>query len=135
MHRSDRIVDASIVRAFEHGVTRIDCDEREIELLADRRLRALGHPGAQLLEAAKGRGMGFGHRLTMVRETAGPLQGTTRSEEHTSELQSLMRISYAVCCLKKKKTDQHPIHTNILFLSMCNPDSLYPQSIIRLPAA
>src|SRR3546814_1977836 len=29
---------------------------------------------------------------------------TTRSEEHTSELQSLMRISYAVFCLKKKKT-------------------------------
>src|SRR3546814_1908556 len=30
-----------------------------------------------------------------------------RSEEHTSELQSLMRISYAVFCLKKKKTEQH----------------------------
>src|SRR3546814_3232710 len=30
----------------------------------------------------------------------------SRSEEHTSELQSLMRISYAVFCLKKKKT-QH----------------------------
>src|SRR3546814_13586770 len=29
---------------------------------------------------------------------------TTRSEEHTSELQSLMRISYAVFCLKKKQT-------------------------------
>src|SRR3546814_2575777 len=29
--------------------------------------------------------------------------GETRSEEHTSELQSLMRISYAVFCLKKKK--------------------------------
>src|SRR3546814_1082668 len=29
---------------------------------------------------------------------------TSRSEEHTSELQSLMRISYAVSCLKKKKT-------------------------------
>src|SRR3546814_7493213 len=29
---------------------------------------------------------------------------TIRSEEHTSELQSLMRISYAVFCLKKKKT-------------------------------
>src|SRR3546814_3880697 len=29
-----------------------------------------------------------------------------RSEEHTSELQSLMRISYAVFCLKKKKHDQ-----------------------------
>src|SRR3546814_2062983 len=31
-----------------------------------------------------------------------------RSEEHTSELQSLMRISYAVFCLKKKKTVIHP---------------------------
>src|SRR3546814_8025482 len=39
-----------------------------------------------------------------------------RSEEHTSELQSLMRISYAVFCLKKKKTPptspkrQHTVH-------------------------
>src|SRR3546814_7090602 len=30
-----------------------------------------------------------------------------RSEEHTSELQSLMRISYAVFCLKKKKNNEH----------------------------
>src|SRR3546814_3937498 len=30
-----------------------------------------------------------------------------RSEEHTSELQSLMRISYAVFCLKKKKETEH----------------------------
>src|SRR3546814_2700363 len=30
-----------------------------------------------------------------------------RSEEHTSELQSLMRISYAVFCLKKKKKQRH----------------------------
>src|SRR3546814_6769204 len=30
-------------------------------------------------------------------------RGAVRSEEHTSELQSLMRISYAVFCLKKKK--------------------------------
>src|SRR3546814_4259299 len=35
-----------------------------------------------------------------------------RSEEHTSELQSLMRISYAVFCLKKKK----PTHTKTQFL-------------------
>src|SRR3546814_4650588 len=34
-----------------------------------------------------------------------------RSEEHTSELQSLMRISYAVFCLKKKK---HKLHIDIL---------------------
>src|SRR3546814_2715785 len=37
---------------------------------------------------------------------AGGAVGADRSEEHTSELQSLMRISYAVFCLKKKKTPQ-----------------------------
>src|SRR3546814_439190 len=37
--------------------------------------------------------------------------GTPRSEEHTSELQSLMRISYAVFCLKKKKNKQQKTHT------------------------
>src|SRR3546814_7163564 len=36
---------------------------------------------------------------------------TTRSEEHTSELQSLMRISYAVFCLKKKRATRHTIST------------------------
>src|SRR3546814_10686931 len=35
-----------------------------------------------------------------------------RSEEHTSELQSLMRISYAVFCLKKKKTKQQKNKSN-----------------------
>src|SRR3546814_1653990 len=34
-----------------------------------------------------------------------------RSEEHTSELQSLMRISYAVFCLKKKKKQIHEYNT------------------------
>src|SRR3546814_5737487 len=39
---------------------------------------------------------------------------TTRSEEHTSELQSLMRISYAVFCLKKKKNKyQEYIHKTL----------------------
>src|SRR3546814_10736387 len=36
--------------------------------------------------------------------------GRSRSEEHTSELQSLMRISYAVFCLKKKKKEDRYIH-------------------------
>src|SRR3546814_9293316 len=39
------------------------------------------------------------------------LADASRSEEHTSELQSLMRISYAVFCLQKKKT-QLTTHTN-----------------------
>src|SRR3546814_5540069 len=37
-------------------------------------------------------------------DTPCPRSGSRRSEEHTSELQSLMRTSYAVFCLKKKKT-------------------------------
>src|SRR3546814_4160442 len=37
-------------------------------------------------------------------------QHAARSEEHTSELQSLMRISYAVFCLKKKKYQLNPPH-------------------------
>src|SRR3546814_1932239 len=37
-----------------------------------------------------------------------------RSEAHTSELQSLMRISYAVFCLKKKNTDHTPINYHTL---------------------
>src|SRR3546814_3186756 len=37
-----------------------------------------------------------------------------RSEEHTSELQSLMRISYAVFCLKKKNTNPVSIYTQLI---------------------
>src|SRR3546814_10753299 len=39
-------------------------------------------------------------------------QGCFRSEEHTSELQSLMRISYAVFCLKKKKNTHNKHYQN-----------------------
>src|SRR3546814_8234554 len=42
----------------------------------------------------------------MMTTRLGSQSGAARSEEHTSELQSIMRISYAVFCLKKKK------HTN-----------------------
>src|SRR3546814_10611390 len=52
-----------------------------------------------------------GHRVVLLGEEPHvvaqgeqPLEQRSRSEEHTSELQSLMRISYAVFCLKKKKT-------------------------------
>src|SRR3546814_5618313 len=42
------------------------------------------------------------HALEPSIGAVSPPQNQTRSEEHTSELQSLMRISYAVFCLKKK---------------------------------
>src|SRR3546814_4904022 len=52
------------------------------------------------------------HRLHGRRRLCPPPQRAREgSEEHTSELQSLMRISYAVFCLKKKKNTQKHIKT------------------------
>src|SRR3546814_3101943 len=53
-------------------------------------------------------GMAVAGHSTALAAKAGvrlPISSYARSEEHTSELQSLMRISYAVFCLKKKKAD------------------------------
>src|SRR3546814_4525842 len=61
-----------------------------------------------VLEAGDGLGTGYVMRRVMGEVSpatilADPPPSLLRSEEHTSELQSLMRISYAVFCLKKKK--------------------------------
>src|SRR3546814_1597585 len=62
----------------------------------DARLRA--HP-----QHVVGRGAGFGDQRCLCAVQIGDNRAHQgRSEEHTSELQSLMRISYAVFCLKKK---------------------------------
>src|SRR3546814_3144136 len=65
-------------------------------------LRAAGDEGLKIADIAALTGI---QRTTVYRF----LDVLVRSEEHTSELQSLMRISYAVFCLKKKttKTDKH----------------------------
>src|SRR3546814_8131653 len=57
------------------------------------------------------------HKLLPLRSAA-QAYGLGRSEEHTSELQSLMRISYAVFCLKKKKQ-----HTNKNNRQLTHPTS------------
>src|SRR3546814_966224 len=48
----------------------------------------------------------------LVESDAGATAPKVRSEEHTSELQSLMRISYAVFCLKKKTHNITQTHIN-----------------------
>src|SRR3546814_7679472 len=55
-------------------------------------------------------------RCSRLPDATSRVRRRQRSEEHTSELQSLMRISYAVFCLKKKKynrpqTKQNELHT------------------------
>src|SRR3546814_9624507 len=67
-----------------------------------------GEPGADRLAVA----IGQAHRDHRTRDAVGDehrpfADQRRRSDEHTSELQSLMRISYAVFCLKKKQTIQH----------------------------
>src|SRR3546814_6695688 len=52
----------------------------------------------------------YQHAGLALGEVENVVDDAERSEEHTSELQSLMRISYAVFCLKKKK-DIHTEHT------------------------
>src|SRR3546814_8182139 len=54
-----------------------------------------------------------GYKLTLGADAPPACYEDLRSEEHTSELQSLMRISYAVFCLKKKTTKtSHSIQNN-----------------------
>src|SRR3546814_2543765 len=65
-------------------------------------LRALAP--LEVAPVALGTAAGLGvSRQVLIANRLG-IEGAQRSEEHTSELQSLMRISYAVFCLKKKQT-------------------------------
>src|SRR3546814_6988111 len=54
-----------------------------------------------------------GHADLVQQIAIGSDKRVVRSEEHTSELQSLMRISYAVFCLKKKKTEKTTLQTTL----------------------
>src|SRR3546814_10417231 len=99
--------------AARHERSRCGCDR----LRPGRRRRtfALGETGRQCqsggdvgtIHAAPDAGQVSGPAILIVLLLAGPVLvrdgEPARSEEHTSELQSLMRMSYAVLCLNKKK--------------------------------
>src|SRR3546814_7973931 len=79
--------------ALEHGL-------RSVFLVEMQRIGVAGNPGEQNdIRLGQRLGVDGGHA---DREFIDVI-ALRRSEEHTSELQSLMRISYAVFCLKKKK--------------------------------
>src|SRR3546814_4943516 len=72
-------------------------------------VRARGEDGAihqHQIADLPGLAIAVDHRRPRVRPHSRGAQFMDRSEEHTSELQSLMRISYAVFCLKKKNIIQ-----------------------------
>src|SRR3546814_5796697 len=110
-----------VVDGGQGGAARCDVGEAARAGLADGQHRTLRHR-IIAIEAVADRdafGRAFGHgRKTPYRQAPGlappgeeiPIAlivAEQRSEEHTSELQSLMRISYAVFCLKKKKNNKH----------------------------
>src|SRR3546814_3756787 len=92
----DRVVDM---------VTAADHPDAEAVLVPDTAMHTLAV--IDRLEAAVGKPVLTANQVTVWKGLqlvgAAPAIPGLRSEEHTSELQSLMRISYAVFCLKKKK--------------------------------
>src|SRR3546814_2783520 len=76
-------------------MTMSDIEAIQAQLLGE--IEAAGDANA--VEALRVAALGKAGSITALLKTLGGM----RSEEHTSELQSLMRISYAVFCLKKKK--------------------------------
>src|SRR3546814_3059076 len=74
-------------------------------------LRPRQDRGASAEAGARGEGIGPSRRLVVRPDARQRHQDLNRSEEHTSELQSLMRISYAVFCLKKKTTKPNSNNT------------------------
>src|SRR3546814_4422302 len=91
----------TLFRSADNGFATAQLAATIVGLLAQQRA------GADIeLAVAQMAALGLQHRQASPgkRGNRGQLTGrdTERSEEHTSELQSLMRISYAVFCLKKK---------------------------------
>src|SRR3546814_2344959 len=79
-------------------------NRRIAEPLGDRGGEGIAQPHRRQ-PVTRPTGNGGGRRRVAARGMAQRHQSRDRSEEHTSELQSLMRISYAVFCLKKKTTN------------------------------
>src|SRR3546814_1248607 len=103
--------------AFDNAISEAAAREKGIvspvagkaEVLVVPNLEAGNMLAKQLtfLGGADAAGVVLGARVPIILTSRADSERTRlRSEEHTSELQSLMRISYAVFCLKKKKTTQ-----------------------------
>src|SRR3546814_4519910 len=98
--RRRRLWTGATVRPFARG----GCDVHGLRG-ADRVRDAAGGPAMKIVFALiSGTLFGFGLALSGMTD---PAKVVGRSEEHTSELQSLMRISYAVFCLKKNTNTLH----------------------------
>src|SRR3546814_1325197 len=77
--------------------------------------------------------VGGQHRIALDRADAKARKIViARSEEHTSELQSLMRISYAVFCLKKKKHTNSDLYSTYIHLHLPCIHTNYTHTLAKL---
>src|SRR3546814_1674617 len=111
--------DTTLVRSEEPGAARAKLDTLRLAAYAGRRLGPVNLAGTlgyayDFISSTRSFGSlgeaqdsGHGQQFTAAAQASLPWAlgraTLTRSEEHTSELQSLMRISYAVFCLQTKK--------------------------------
>src|SRR3546814_2488626 len=105
--RTDTLFPYTTLFRSPHGAARPD--------RADRR-------GIAALPRPRGRGVAAVSRYD-DRQRDARACGSARSEEHTSELQSLMRISYAVFCLKKKQKRNNKANTTYTTSILCKAHS------------
>src|SRR3546814_1834913 len=95
---------ARIVEAQHPAAAAARPRERDVEVVVDTHRRVgRKHPQTAGHAQVQQRAAGGGVEQQVLGAAAHRVDALARSEEHTSELQSLMRISYAVFCLKKKK--------------------------------
>src|SRR3546814_6884469 len=121
-----KVTATAAIYTYEHPLSRNDARPTSTRVVAFRRIEHAGgqaHVGVAD-QAAHGFAQRVGDAAILARvdcsidtidqgAATGKLHGQHgRSEEHTSELQSLMRISYAVFCLNKKRNThvEHPYH-------------------------
>src|SRR3546814_8309003 len=104
---------------FRGGVG--EAEQRQQQRVLARHLQGVGHEPAHRGQLQSRGAAGEDHGAVakapdqhhVERAAEGHQQGETRSEEHTSELQSLMRTSYAVFCLKKNSRQISQTSTQI----------------------
>src|SRR3546814_1379441 len=91
--------------AFQHlRIFRVNCQLLPLHVtVKQHRAARMQRTGELLLQQIFGNPALFGGQAVFGAQDAAWADTVARSEEHTSELQSLMRTSYAVFCLKKKK--------------------------------